>query len=190
MPIALLANCAIAAAQDLTVALQHPSPASPLALIDGRRRDALRQLANIFSNQQPRTIPPGFQPLPDQPQNVPHPTNATTEDLHQLLRMTNPTTPETNLLPISATHARRLPRVIAPSPPIQLIQSSPVAPRREDIEVLPTLCLSPLSTRQNGPPPLIWMIPPPPPSHPDAQALGYQRHYVRCPHLRARTLQS
>ena len=66
MPIALSVDRAIVAAQDITAALRNPAPPPPhLAPVDDRRRNALQQLANIFADQQPLTILPGFQPLPD-----------------------------------------------------------------------------------------------------------------------------
>jgi len=69
---------AIAAARNLTYALLHPSPASPLSPISDSQHAALQQLSTIsieITDQSPAkistpttvttpTIPPGFEPLP------------------------------------------------------------------------------------------------------------------------------
>ena len=66
----------------------------------------------------PPTILPGFQPLPDQLQDIRHLSDAARQDLHRLQRVANPTDsinpPLTN-----NTNTCRLPRVIAPPPPIR-----------------------------------------------------------------------
>ena len=75
MPIPGSANCAIAAAQDLTTALLHPSPASPIVPINTNHRAALQQLATTFAGvgSTPLHPPPGFPELPP-PNPYHHPT--------------------------------------------------------------------------------------------------------------------
>ena len=67
MPVASSADRAIAAARDLTQALQHPSPASPLAPVEDASRDALHQLASIFADKTSLAPPPGFPPIAARP---------------------------------------------------------------------------------------------------------------------------
>ena len=78
MPKSSSTNAAIAAAHDLTAALLHPLPASPLSPLSDSQHAALQQLSTIFSeitHQSPAkistpttvttpTVPPGFEPLP------------------------------------------------------------------------------------------------------------------------------
>ena len=67
MPIPSTGERAIAAARDLTNILRQPSPAAPLAPIAADARQALTQLATIFSDAAapPALLPPpGFAPLP------------------------------------------------------------------------------------------------------------------------------
>ena len=67
MPIPSTSKRAIAAARDLTNILRQPSPAAPLAPIAADARQALTQLATIFSDAAapPALLPPpGFATLP------------------------------------------------------------------------------------------------------------------------------
>ena len=79
MPKSSSTGTAIAAARDLTNALLHPSPASPLSPISDSQHAALQQLSTIFNAitypgpakittpttvAKTPTVPPGFEPLP------------------------------------------------------------------------------------------------------------------------------
>ena len=74
MPTASSADAAIAAAQDLTQALLHPSPASPLAPLSNSQHAALQQLAEIFAATTTTHAETIFNPIAQQSSTVPTPT--------------------------------------------------------------------------------------------------------------------
>ena len=128
MPKSSSTDTAIAVARDLTSALLHPSPASPLSPISDSQHAALQQLSTIFSeitDQSPAkistpttvttpTVPPGFEPLP---MYVPA----------ALPRL--PSSPSTapSVLPVSP---RRVPNQPAqsPAPPVPAVNALPKPP--------------------------------------------------------------
>jgi hypothetical protein len=128
MPKSSSTDAAIAAVRDLTSALLHPSPASPLSPISASQHAALQQLSTIFNeitDQSPAkistpttvttpTVTPGFEPLP---MHVPA----------ALPRV--PLSPSTapSVLPASLSRVPNQPQQ-DPAPPAPAVDSSPEAP--------------------------------------------------------------
>jgi len=128
MPNSSSTDAAIAAARDLTNALLHPSPASPLSPISDSQHAALQELSTIFHEitdpgsakiptpttvAKTPTVPPGFEPLP-----IPVPV--------ALPRVPSP--PSTTPSPLPASVPRVLTQPRPPAPPAPAVDALPESP--------------------------------------------------------------
>jgi hypothetical protein len=128
MPKSSSTDAAIAAARDLTNALLHPSPASPLSPISDSKHAALQKLSTIFNEitdpgpakiptpttvAKTPTVPPGFEPLPI---SVPA----------ALPRVPSPLSTTPSPLPASFPRVPTQPR--PPAPPAPAVGALPASP--------------------------------------------------------------
>jgi hypothetical protein len=131
MPKSFSTDVAIAAARDLTKALLHPSPASPLSPISDSQHAALQQLSTIFNAitdtgpekiptpttvAKTPTVPPGFEPLP-----IPVPA--------ALPRVPSPPSTKPSPLPASLPRVPNQPQQ-DPAPPASAVNALPESPTK------------------------------------------------------------